>query len=250
MKRKDFILILNYTEKNVRLGKKNYTIVIPDDIEELHNRNLVLDGDRKALNAILMSLLMLMEKKDIIVYFPLWHNEIPKYYNDGFSCFLHDGNPRKNDFDVVFLPHYMQFSVHDWKEIRQSIKKLKGEKHKFRADSELKKRELEPQLEHYSHTKAHFGDKDAFEHYCQFDTLFFVGGKYSFAQLFCDLSEMLQKPLEKNFSQSVIRDYVCFPYAEGNARENHDDVPEIRFYTKELEEENQKAWEMYFKMNL
>lgn len=126
-------MILHYTEKTINLGNKSYTVIIPDGISGLVNRNFIMDGDRKALKSVLMSLILLLNRKNIIVYLSLWNNKVPKYYNEGLR-YLEDIQTRKNNFDVVFIPHYLQLPIHEWKTMRTKLKRITGLKHTFKTD--------------------------------------------------------------------------------------------------------------------
>ena len=63
---------LIYTKRNIKRKNKNYTVMIPEGTGRIvNNREELVDADRKGLNTILMSALIMMENPDAIVYFPL-----------------------------------------------------------------------------------------------------------------------------------------------------------------------------------
>ena len=74
---------LTYTERIVNRKNRNYTIVIPDNIDKFVNNHYMFDADRKGLEAIMLSALMMIKRQNIIVYFPLQKNIVPQGYFGG-----------------------------------------------------------------------------------------------------------------------------------------------------------------------
>lgn len=72
---------LTYTKKVVKRKTGEYTVIIPDGIENFLNNKYIFDADREGLNAILMSVIMMTKRKDlIIIYFPVMSNALPDRY--------------------------------------------------------------------------------------------------------------------------------------------------------------------------
>lgn len=117
-------MIMKYITKIVKLGKQEYTVVVPCQIDGFVNSERTMDANRKALNALFVSMAMLLENRNLIIYFPLWHNKIAKdlYRTD-------DLDNRQQNFDVVFMFHTLQFPIHHWKELRGKLKKIKCRLH-------------------------------------------------------------------------------------------------------------------------
>lgn len=71
---------LTYTKKVVKRKTGEYTVIIPDGIENFLNNKYIFDSDREGLNAILMSVIMMTKRKDLIIYFPVMSSTLPDRY--------------------------------------------------------------------------------------------------------------------------------------------------------------------------
>ena len=73
---------LIYTKRIIKRKNKNYTVIIPERTGRIvNNREELVDADRKGLNAILMSALIMMKDPNTIVYFPLKKPLAEIYYH-------------------------------------------------------------------------------------------------------------------------------------------------------------------------
>ena len=62
---------LIYTKRIIKRKNKNYTVIIPERAGRIvNNRKEMIDADRKGLNAILISALIMIKDPNTIVYFP------------------------------------------------------------------------------------------------------------------------------------------------------------------------------------
>lgn len=223
---------LTYTERIVNRKNKNYTIVIPDNIDKFVNNHYMFDADRKGLEAIMLSALMMIKRQNIIVYFPLQKNIVPQGYFGGaeklkrFEC-------DKAMYDVVFINHTMQMPIGDWKEIRRTLNYVKGSKFHFNADVKSEYIACTESFARYKKTEKYYKRKDVFLDYIRFDTYFLVGGKFSFVQIFTDLKEMLELPLEENLKNGEMPDFVVFV---NDCRKSGYDFTELGFFDDDLRE--------------
>lgn len=64
------------------------------------------------------------------------------------------------------------------------------------------------------------------------ETCFFIGGQFTFTEFFIDLKKMLDLPLEENFKDSPLNDYVFFN--TGYGKEILVEFPELGFFDKRL----------------
>lgn len=218
---------LTYTKKIVKRRNKELAIIIPDNIDGFLNNCTIFDADRKGLNSILMSALIMMKEKNIVVYFPLQKNEIEFYWAKGKSFILGE----KEICDVVFMHHSTQTPISDWKEIKQSLKYSKSVREHFEADINFECDMYEKEYEKFEKSELGYKLKDVFSHHNRFDTCFFVGGLFSYMQLFIDLKDMLELPLEENFKNGKEADYIFFI---DNYKKNGYDCPELGFFDKTL----------------
>lgn len=93
----------------------------------------------------------------------------------------------------------------------------------------------------YRKSDAYYKCKDTISNGFRFDTLFFIGGKFSFCDVVEKLVEMLELPLENNFSTKVDFDYIWFP---SDCQDSGDEF-ELGFYDEKLEDNHQQAQEEY-----
>lgn len=216
---------LTYTKILVKIKNKEISVVIPDNINGFFNNQVMFDADRKGLNSIMMSALMMIKKKNVMVYFPLQKNDITHYWAKFNSTIIGE----KLIYDVVFMHHSTQIPVSEWKEIKQAFKYSKHTRESFEANIDSEYNAYAKEYARFEKTKLYYKHKDVFSHCCRFDTCFFVGGLFSFMQLFMDLKNMLELPLEENLKSGAGFDYVCF--IEDGDRCGYD-FPELGFFDK------------------
>ena len=217
---------LTYVKKPVKVKGRTYTIIIPDNIDGFINNQYMLDADREGLTAIMLSTLMMIKHKNTIVYFPLQKNKLPEfcYYRGGYTV------DEKIIYDVVFVPHSIQMPISRWKDIRKSLKYAKADKGAFKVNISTEYNIYTKEFEKYKKTTIYYQSKDVFCTYKRFETYFFVGGHFSFMDLFISLKEMLDLPLEDNFKKGDSFDYTFFCDKER-------DYPEIGFYDARFEKQ-------------
>ena len=217
---------LTYVKKPVKVKGMTYTIIIPDNIDGFINNQYMFDADREGLTAIMLSTLMMIKDKNTIVYFPLQKNKLPEfcYYRGGYTV------DEKIIYDVVFVPHSIQMPISRWKDIRKGLKYAKAYKGVFKVNISTEYDIYTKEFEKYKKTTIYYQSKDVFCTYKRFETYFFVGGHFSFMDLFISLKEMLDLPLEDNFKKGDSFDYTFFCDKER-------DYPEIGFYDARFEKQ-------------
>ena len=218
---------LTYVKKSVNVKGKTYTIIIPDNLDGFINNQYMLDADRKGLTAIMLSSLMMFKDKNIIVYFPLKKNMLPEFCYPNRIGYTVD---EKIIYDVVFVPHSVQMPISSWKEIRKGLKYAKADKGVFKVNNSTEYDICTKEFEKYKNKTIYCQSKDVFCTYKRFETCFFVGGHFSFMDLFISLKEMLDLPLEDNFRKGESFDYTIFVDKER-------DFPELGFYDARFEKE-------------
>ena len=235
-------MYLKYTEKKVNLGKREYTIIIPHGIDSFVNNEFAMDMDRRSMEAILVSMIMLIENKSLIIYFPIWKNKLAKdmYYRSQKT------ENRYQNFDVVFLSHSLQFPVHDWKELRTILRKVKGKVHTKEINLILSDKTIENLCNKHKRTNAYYKKRDLFDRYFRFDTHFLIGGPYAFAKTYTIMREFLKDNLEEEFMTSLfsywrILPQVCSP--------KNDWTPEIEigFYDRRYEKDRKNYEKDFYK---
>ncbi len=218
---------LTYVKKAVKVKGMTYTIIIPDNIDGFINNQYMFDADREGLTTIMLSTLMMIKDKNIILYFPVQKNKLPKF------CYPNRGGytvGEKIIYDVVFVSHSVQMSISSWKEIRKGLKYAKADKGVFKVNISTEYDIYTKEFEKYKKTTIYYQSKDVFCTYKRFQTYFFVGGHFSFMDLFISLKEMLDLPLEDNFKKGDSFDYTFFYDKER-------DYPEIGFYDARFEKQ-------------
>lgn len=228
-------MILRYTEKKVRLGEREYRVIIPRDIDGFVNREYIMDADRAALHSILLSMALLMENKKAILYFPLWKNKPTSglYIDCNFEN-------RYENFDVVFLSHTLQFKVDDWKKIRCRLGKIKGEYHTRDINIVDFEKRAQQICKSYEKSDRYYKKLDLLDRRFRFDTLIFIGGPYSFARSFIELKELISLPLESNYISSFYQDWIALPERRWS-RKRYEDAIEIGFYDRGLVKDRKSA---------
>lgn len=221
-----------YTKKIIQRKGKVYTVIVPEDIAGFVNRyGLIFDSDRIGLNVIMLSALLLAKNKNIIVYYPLKGNQIPKLYKD-VAQKRFDGD--KLIYDAVFAHHALQMPIADWKAIRNCLKYAKSDKHIFEIDIASEYEICKKEYRNFERTDSYYQRKDVFNTYNRFETAFFIGGRFAFIDLFLSIKEMLELPLEENFKKWKWNkfDYIVLPNKELDC----DFWCELGFYDIHLEE--------------
>jgi hypothetical protein len=222
---------LKYTEKRVDLGKYDYTVIIPDNIDSLVNTEYGMDGDRRALEALLISMVMLIENRNLIIYFPLWKNKLAKgIYRSNKT------EHRYQNFDVVFLSHTLQFPIHDWKELRAKLKRVKGKPHIKEINLILSDKTIENICMKYEKTNNYYKKRDLLDRYFRFDTHFLVGGSYSFSKTYTVIKEFLKKNLEYEFITSIFLYWRILPQVCSPKNDWLEEI-EIGFYDRRYEKD-------------
>lgn len=234
-------MIMKYITKIVKLGKQEYTVVVSCQIDGFVNSEWIMDADRKALNALLVSMAMLLENRNLIIYFPLWHNKIAKdlYRTD-------DLDNRQQNFDVVFMFHTLQFPIHHWKELRRKLKKIKCSLHTKEINLFATDEKIGRLCDKHKKKDIYFKERDLFDRYFRFDTHFFIGGPYDFAQSYNELRKLLDTPLEHNFCSHYFQNWVAFPQV-CSAKNDWLERIEIGFYDHFLRKDHKNAEKNYWK---
>lgn len=237
-------MIVRYTEKIVNLGKREYTVIVPKDIGGFVNTEYIMDGDRNTFQAIVFSLMKLIEHKDTIIYFPLWKNKVAEIMYERARSRNKEPN-RIENFDVVFFSHALQFKVHEWKEPRSKLRKIRGKTHKIDFDYDWALDKVTRLNKKFEKTKIHYKDIDNFKYHFRFDTHIFVGGVQSFVRLFMDISEYLPQNFEILYKTEPDMFYVCMP-TQCNRKNNYEEPMELGFWDRRYEKEHaevvKKAW--------
>ena len=203
---------LTYVKKPVKVKGMTYTIIIPDNIDGFINNQYMFDADREGLTAIMLSTLMMIKDKNIIAYFPLQKNKLPEFcYPNRVGYTAHE----KIIYDVVFVPHSVQMPISIWKDIRKGLKYTTADKDAFKVNINTEYDICTKEFEKYKKTTIYYQSKDVFYTYKRFQTYFFVGGHFSFMDLFISLKEMLDLPLEDNFKKGESFDYTFFVIKNG-----------------------------------
>lgn len=83
-------------------------------------------------------------------------------------------------------------------------------------------------VERFVHTEK----KDLFLFKWKFETCFFIGGQFTFTEFFIDLKKMLDLPLEENFKDSPLNDYVSFN--TGFGKDILVEFPELGYFDERL----------------
>ncbi len=107
----------------------------------------------------------------------------------------------------------------------------KGIKAAFCADIDFEYRQCMKwykDVERFVHTEK----KDLFLFKRKFETCFFIGGRVTFIELFIDLKKMLDLPLEENFKDSPVSDYVFFN--TGYGKDILVEFPELGYFDERL----------------
>ena len=82
---------LIYTKRIIKRKNKNYTVIIPERAGRIvNNRKEMIDADRKGLNAILISALIMIKDPNAIVYFPLKTVLAEIYYYPDYDYFYEE----------------------------------------------------------------------------------------------------------------------------------------------------------------
>lgn len=227
---------LIYTKRIIKRKNKNYTVIIPERAGRIvNNRKEMIDADRKGLNAILVSALIMMENPDAIVYFPLKKPLAEIYYHPDYDYFYEED--KKTQADMVFLHRAGQLPISAWKEIRQSLKYTRGVKEIMKVDVDAAYEAGCIARDQYEKTDRYYKRRDLFSFAIEYDTMFFSGGWYAFMDLFIDLKEMLDLPLEDRLDDKAIYgpyyldDYISFPYDHKNPKV---EWPELGFYDRNV----------------
>ena len=221
---------LIYTKRIIKRKNKTYTVVIPERTGRIvNNREEIFDADRKGLNAILMSALVMMENPDAIVYFPLKKPLAEIYYHPDYDYFHEED--KKTQADMVFLHRAGQLPISAWKEIRQSLKYARGVKEVIKVDVDAVYEAGYAARDKYEKTERYYKRMDLFSFEMKYDTGFFTGGWYAFMELFIDLKEMLDLPLEDRLKDNFLNDYIYFWYDCKNPKI---DEPELGFYDRNV----------------
>lgn len=216
-----------YTKIPIKLKNREISVIIPENIEGFLNNKFVFDADRKGLNAIMLSAFMMIKEKNIIIYFPLQKNDNADYWGNLNSTIVSE----KPVYDVVFMHHSTQISVSKWKKIKQSFKYGKNIRKSVKVNIDLEYELYESKYKKFEKTENYYKKQDVFSHCYKYDTCFFVGGTYSFMQLFTDLKKMLELPLEENFKKASECDYIYFLE---NGKKCGYDFPELGFFDKTI----------------
>lgn len=202
---------LIYTKRNIKRKNKSYTVVIPERTGRIvNNREEMIDADRKGLNAILMSALIMIKNPNTIVYVPLKKPLAEIYYYPDYDYFYEEG--KKTQADMVFLHRAGQLPISAWKEIRQSLKYTRGVKEIMKVDVDAAYEAGCIARGQYEKTDRYYKRRDLFSFAIEYDTMFFSGGWYAFMDLFIDLKEMLDLPLENRIKGNFLNDYIYFYY--------------------------------------
>lgn len=221
---------LIYTKRNIKRKNKNYTVIIPERAGRIvNNRKEMIDADCKGLNAILMSALIMMKDPYTIVYFPLKKPLAEIYYYPDYDYFYEED--KKTQADMVFLHRAGQLPISAWKEIRQSLKYARGVKEVMKVDVDAVYEAGCAARDKYEKTERYHKRMDLFSFAMKYDTGFFTGGWYAFMELFIDLREMLDLPLEDRLKDNFLNDYIYFWYDCKNPKI---DEPELGFYDRNV----------------
>mgnify|MGYP004529392893 FL=1 len=227
---------LIYTKRNIKRKNKNYTVVIPERTGRIvNNREELVDADRKGINAILILALIMMKDPNTIVYFPLKKPLAEIYYYPDYDYFYEED--KKTQADMVFLHRAGQLPISAWKEIRQSLKYTRGVKEVMKVDVDAAYEAGCIARDKYEKTDRYYKRRDLFSFAIEYDTMFFSGGWYAFMDLFIDLKEMLDLPLEDRLDDKAIYgpyyldDYISFPYDHKNPKV---EWPELGFYDRNV----------------
>ena len=172
---------LIYTKRIIKRKNKNYTVIIPERTGRIvNNREELVDADRKGLNAILMSALIMMKDPNTIVYFPLKKPLAEIYYHPNYDYFHEED--KKTQADMVFLHHAGQLPISAWKEIRQSLKYMRGVKEVMKIDVDAAYEAGCIARDKYEKTDRYHKKMDLFSFAIKYDTMFFSGGWYAFME--------------------------------------------------------------------
>lgn len=202
---------LIYTKRIIKRKNKNYTVIIPERTGRIvNNREELVDADRKGLNAILMSALIMMKDPNTIVYFPLKKPLAEIYYHPNYDYFHEED--KKTQADMVFLHRAGQLPISAWKEIRQSLKYTRGVKEIMKVDVDAAYEAGCAACNKYEKTDRYYKRMDLFSFAIEYDTMFFSGGWYAFMDLFVVLKKMLDLPLENRLKDNFLNDYISFWY--------------------------------------
>lgn len=219
---------LIYTKRNIKRKNKNYTVVIPERTGRIvNNREEMIDADRKGLNAILMSALIMIKNPNTIVYFPLKKPLAEIYYYPDYDYFYEED--KKTQADMVFLHRAGQLPISAWKEIRQSLKYTRGVKEVMKVDVDAAYEAGCIARDQYEKTDRYYKRRDLFSFAIEYDTMFFSGGWYAFMDLYIDLKKMLDLPLENRLKGNFLNDYIYFYYDCKNPKI---EGPELGFYDR------------------
>lgn len=228
-------MILRYVEKKVRLDEREYTVVLPQDIGGFVNREYIMDADRAALNSLLLSMAVLMERREVIIYFPLWKNK------PASDLYMEETSEKRyENFDVVFLSHTLQFPACDWKKLRLRMRKIKGEYHTRDINIIDFEKRAHWICKAYEKREACYKKLDLLDRRFRFDTLIFIGGPYSFARSFIELKELISLPLESNYISSFYQNWISLPERRWS-RKRYEDTIEIGFYDRGLVKDHKAA---------
>lgn len=234
-------MYLKYTEKKVDLGKNEYTVIIPYGIDSFVNNEFIMDADRHSMEAILISMIMLIKNRNLIVYFPLWKNKFAEgIYRSSIT------ENRCQNFDVVFMSHTLQLPIHDWKELRAKLRKVKGEPHTKEINLILSDKTIENLCKKHEKINAYFKKQDLFDRYFRFDTHFLVGGPYAFAKTYTIMREFLTNNLEQEYMTSLFPYWWILPQVCSPKNDWLDEI-EIGFYDRRYEQDHKNYEKDYYK---
>ncbi len=171
----------------------------PYDINELNVSNwegfrdsICIDGNRKALEALLYSFAILAWDRNKIIYFPIKNNILENIWGDNDNC------------DMVIMNNTVQFPRAQWIEVRRRIKKTKFETYVFSYKRERAEKCFNPVKEElYNKRQKYWQLLSRFVCDRRGDTIFYIFNKEMAKVIHLDLLKFLDRDLEADFVEGV-----------------------------------------------
>lgn len=208
-----------YTQKVIKTEKECYTVIIPDNTEKFYNGYFIFEADRRGLETVMMSALMMTKIKDALIYFPIKKNIMPSGFCGGAGNTLFEREVTV--YDLVFANCDIN-AAENWNEIIKSAEFSNGARKNFELD-------VDGFCDAYKNeTARNKADnrriKNCLNGFTSHGTLFIFGDEKFFARIAADINELLKNPLEEKFKNGEMSDFTVLASVCGENRIEQTDL--------------------------